>query len=180
MKKKKIVLLLTMASLLIGCNNTAQTAPSQTSNVESTAEESSTMEEETEVEGEVEEETEKGKENSDSEVKPTGSNTTNPVILKPTDQELAPRRTVYPDTVEYTAEVDGVERSWEVYVPASYDGSEEVSLVLAVHGAFLSEDMADTIKIILGIEKAPEISLDFQYQIRDQILDLVAKGITNK
>ena len=172
MKKKKIVLLLTMASLLAGCNNTAQTAPSQTSNVESTAEESSTMEEETEVEGEVEEETEKGKENSDSEVKPTGSNTTNPVILKPTDQELAPRRTVYPDTVEYTAEVDGVERSWE--------GSEEVSLVLAVHGAFLSEDMADTIKIILGIEKAPEISLDFQYQIRDQILDLVAKGITNK
>lgn len=148
MQKRRLVLLLTAVSLLAGCNSAPQNGTSPAANMETSAEEvlneedKAANEEAGIEEGNAESNSIKdnGAENSDTDNKDAensvpGGFTGNLVVLKPTDQELAPRRTVYPETIEYTKEVDGVERSWEVYVPTSYDGSQEVPLVLAVHGA---------------------------------------------
>lgn len=147
MKKRKMILLLMAVSLLAGCSSSPQNAAPSTSGTEVSAAEDSGTKAAEESDDKVSNTEEKkddtesadintadaGKENTGGNS--SGKFTGNPVVLKPTDQELAPRRTIYPETIEYTAEVDGVERSWEVYVPTSYDGSVEVPLVLAVHGA---------------------------------------------
>lgn len=40
-----------------------------------------------------------------------------------------------PETPEYSTIIDGWLRTWQEYVPSSYDGSNPVPLVLSVHGA---------------------------------------------
>ena len=55
--------------------------------------------------------------------------------LMHTKEEIAARKVAYPPTRTYSIEVDGLERTFEVYVPACYDGKKKVPLLLSLHGA---------------------------------------------
>lgn len=50
------------------------------------------------------------------------------------EEGLSKEICVRPDLLSVTENVDGLERTWELYIPSTYDGSQAVPLLMALHG----------------------------------------------
>ena len=59
----------------------------------------------------------------------------NKMKLPHASSDASVKKTMYPKTKEHQIQMDGMTRTFEVYIPKSYTGEEKVPMLLSLHGA---------------------------------------------